>query len=85
LNLPPLGVAGAPGPIVTAGGLIFVTGGGSVLYALDTTDGRVLWEAELGARGYSVPMTFRDRRGKQFVVIAVGSGDNAVLKAFALE
>jgi quinoprotein glucose dehydrogenase len=84
-NLPPLGVAGAPGPIVTAGGLIFVTGGGSVLYALNVADGRVLWEADLGGRGYSVPMTFSNRAGKQFVVIAVGAGENAVLKAFSIE
>ena len=84
LNLPPLGVAGAPGPIVTAGGLLFLTGGGSVLYAIDSNDGRVLWETDLGGRGYSVPMTFRGRDGRQFVVIAVGSGEGAVLKAFAL-
>jgi hypothetical protein len=29
-------------------------------------------------------MTYRTRAGQQFVVIAAGSGDNAVLKAFAL-
>jgi hypothetical protein len=29
-------------------------------------------------------MTYRDRSGKQFVVIASGNGENAVLKAFAL-
>ena len=84
LKLPPLGVAGAPGPIVTAGGLLFVTGGGSVLYAIDSNDGRTLWQADLGGRGYAVPMTYRNRAGRQFVVIATGSGENAVLKAFAL-
>jgi quinoprotein glucose dehydrogenase len=84
LNLPALGVAGSPGPIVTAGGLVLLTGGGAVLYAIDAANGRVLWEADLGARGYSVPMTYRTRAGQQFVALAVGSGDNAVLKAFAL-
>ena len=84
LNLPPLGVAGSPGPIVTAGGLVFLTGGGSVLYALDAESGAVLWQTELGARGYSVPMTFRTSTGRQLVVIATGSGDNAVLRAFSL-
>lgn len=83
LKLPPLGVAGAPGPIVTAGGLLFVTGGGSVLYAIDKNNGAVLWQAEVG-RAYAVPMTYRTSAGRQFVVIATGSGDNAVLKAFAL-
>jgi quinoprotein glucose dehydrogenase len=84
IDLPSLGVAGAPGAIVTAGGLLFVTGGGTVLYALDTRDGRVLWQADLGARGYAVPMTYRTSAGRQFILIATGAGDNAVLRAFAL-
>jgi quinoprotein glucose dehydrogenase len=85
LNLPPLGVAGSPGPIVTAGGLIFLTGGGSTLYAVDKANGLILWQADLGDQGYSVPMTYRTREGRQFVVIATGAGNNAVLKAFALQ
>jgi len=84
LNLPPLGVAGSPGPIVTAGGLVFLTGGGAALYAVDKTNGMILWETDLGDQGYSVPMTYRTSDGRQFVVIATGAGDNAVLKAFAL-
>jgi quinoprotein glucose dehydrogenase len=84
LDIPPLGVSGAPGPIVTRGGLVFLTGGGSTLYAIDKTSGKTLWEADLGARGYAVPMTYRTRAGRQFVVIATGAGDDAVLKAFAL-
>ena len=84
LDLPPLGVTGAPGPIVTGGGLVFLTGGGSVLYAVDQESGKILWEADLGARGYAVPMTYRTSAGRQYVVIATGAGDGAVLKAFAL-
>jgi quinoprotein glucose dehydrogenase len=84
LNLPPLGVAGAPGTIVTAGGLLFASGGGNVLYALDTHDGRVLWSQELGQRAYSVPMTYRTTSGRQFVVIASGAANGAKLTAFAL-
>ncbi|NIP82552.1 MAG: pyrroloquinoline quinone-dependent dehydrogenase, partial [Gemmatimonadetes bacterium] len=34
-----LGVSGAPGPIVTAGGLVFLTGGGDALYAVNATTG----------------------------------------------
>jgi quinoprotein glucose dehydrogenase len=83
LDLPPLGVAGSPGPMVTKSGIIFLTGGGSVLYALDTRDGRVLWESDLGRTGYAVPMTYETDIG-QFVVIATGAGDDATLKAFAL-
>lgn len=84
LNLPPVGVAGAPGPIVTAGGLIFVTGGGSSLYAIDTRDGSSLWSADLGQSAYAVPMTYRTTAGKQFVVVATGATTGAKLVAFAL-
>ena len=84
LNLPPVGVAGAPGPIVTAGGLVFVTGGGSSLYAIDSHSGATLWSADLGQSAYSVPMTYKTRAGRQFVVIAVGAAAGAKLVAFAL-
>ena len=84
LNLPPLGVAGSPGPMVTAGGMIFVTGGGAVLYAIDTRDGAVLWQGDLGQTGYAVPMTYRTKAGKQFVVVATGAAQGAKLVAFAL-
>ena len=83
--MPPLlGVAGAPGAIVTKGGLLFVTGGGSVLYAIDKTNGRTLWSADLGRKAYAVPMTYRTRAGRQYVVIATGTGAFAELVAFAL-
>jgi len=83
LNLPAVGVAGAPGPIVTAGGLIFVSGGGSALYAIDSQTGATLWSADLGQNAYSVPMTYRTKAGKQFVVIATGAATGAKLVAFA--
>jgi quinoprotein glucose dehydrogenase len=79
-----LGVAGAPGAIVTRGGLVFVSGGGSTLYAIDKATGVTLWQADLGRRAYSVPMTYRTRAGTQFVVIATGAGADAELVAFAL-
>ncbi|MEO8621284.1 MAG: pyrroloquinoline quinone-dependent dehydrogenase [bacterium] len=83
--LPPLlGVAGAPGPIVTKGGLLFVSGGGSVLYAIDKTSGKTLWSFDLGKEGYSVPMTYQTGSGTQYVVIATGAGSEAELVAFSL-
>jgi glucose dehydrogenase len=84
IALPPLGVAGPLGPIVTAGGLLFATGGSATLYALDTRNGAVLWQHALGAPGRSVPMTFRSRKGLQYVVVAVGRTD-ARLMAFTLK
>jgi quinoprotein glucose dehydrogenase len=84
VDLPQTGVSGSPGPIVTRGGLVFLTGGGSTLYAIDKRTGRTLWQADLGTRGYSNPMTWAASDGRQYVVVAAGSGAGAVLKAFAL-
>ena len=86
VTLPPLGVAGAPGGTVTKGGLLFATGGGTVLYALDTRDGRVLWQFDLPAgRGYANPVSYRGANGVQYIVIATGGGDDAELVAFSLD
>jgi len=84
VSLPPLGVAGAPGAVVTRGGLLFLTGGGQALVALDASNGQVRWSHDLGTVGYANPMTYRTRAGKQFVVVATGAGANTVLRAFAL-
>ncbi|MCC6316722.1 MAG: pyrroloquinoline quinone-dependent dehydrogenase [Gemmatimonadaceae bacterium] len=83
--IPPyLGVAGAPGGVVTAGGLVFITGGGSVLYAIDVRNGTVAWQGQLEQDGYANPMTYRTRAGRQFVVVATGAGATARLVAFAI-
>jgi len=84
VDLPPLGVAGAPGGVATAGGLVFLTGGGEELLAVDSRSGDVLWSAPLGQMGYSNPMTFRARDGRQYVVVATGVREGASLQAFAL-
>lgn len=79
-----LGVPGAPGPIVTGGGLVFLTGGGDALYAFDAADGTELWSWDLGAQGYANPMSY-EAGGRQFVAIATGGrGAPAQLQVFAL-
>jgi len=84
-NLPArLGAVGAPGSIVTQGGLVFVGGGDAALNAIDKTTGQELWRAPLPRRTMATPMTYRSRSGRQFVVIATGSGKEAALLAFAL-
>jgi quinoprotein glucose dehydrogenase len=80
-----LGVAGSPGALVTKGGLVFVSGGGRVLYAIDARNGKTLWEYDLGQQAYANPMTYRTRDGRQFIVIATGSGTTSKLVAFALK
>lgn len=83
--LPPmLGVPGEAASMVTKGGLVFVAGGASKLYALDTRDGRVLWQGDLPGRGYSNPMTYATSDGRQYIAIANGDGDHAELTVFTL-
>ena len=77
-----LGAPGAPGAIVTAGGLVFVGGGDAALNAVDALTGDLVWRAPLDQRTTATPMTYRSG-GRQYVVIATGSGEDAELVAFA--
>jgi quinoprotein glucose dehydrogenase len=79
------------GPIVTAGGLVFI---GATIFdqkfrAFDSSTGKLLWEATLPFSGLATPATYLVN-GKQFVVIAAGGGQieskpsGGVYVAFAL-
>jgi quinoprotein glucose dehydrogenase len=60
------------GPIVTAGGLIFI--GGTMdrrFRALSADTGKELWSAALPASAHALPITY-EAGGRQFVVIAAG-------------
>jgi quinoprotein glucose dehydrogenase len=85
------GAPGSPnlgGPIVTAGGLVFI---GATLdrsfHAFDVETGRELWTATLPAGARATPMTY-EAGGRQFVVIAAGGSDvwgsGEAIIAFAL-
>jgi quinoprotein glucose dehydrogenase len=80
-----LGVAGAPGVLATAGGLLFAGGGDLAFHAVDLATGADVWRTPLTRRANGTPMTYRARNGRQFVVIATGGGEDASLVAFALE
>jgi quinoprotein glucose dehydrogenase len=85
-----LGASGAQGAIVTAGGLVFVGGGDVALNAFDAMTGQELWRYPLNVRTTGTPMTYRTSDqpavpGRQFIVVATGSGENAELVAFALK
>ena len=69
-----LGMAGLGGPIITAGGVIFMAAVmDNYLRAFDLNDGTVLWEGRLPAGGQATPMTYiLEATGKQYVVIAAG-------------
>ena len=85
------GLPGFGGALVTAGGLVFLSGTmrDDTLRAYDVENGRVLWSTPLPAGGQAAPMTYRIG-GKQYVVISAGGhgkakttmGDSVV--AFAL-
>jgi Pyruvate/2-oxoacid:ferredoxin oxidoreductase gamma subunit len=84
--LPPaLGAAGAPGVVVTAGGLVIGGGGDLALHAVDAATGAEVWHAALPRRVNGTPMIYRSRSGRQFVVVATGGGEDASLVAFALD
>lgn len=67
-----LGVPMLGGPIVTGGGVAFMTGTmDDYIRAFDVKDGRLLWQDRLPAGGQSTPMTY-EVNGKQFVVTVDG-------------
>ncbi|HEY6925683.1 MAG TPA: PQQ-binding-like beta-propeller repeat protein [Steroidobacteraceae bacterium] len=64
----------AGGPIVTAGGLIFIGGtDDDRIRAFDTRSGAELWTFKLPASIYGTPITYRGRNGHQYVA-AVDTG-----------
>jgi len=79
------------GPIVTAGGLVFI---GATNYdrkfrAFDKNTGELLWETTLPFAGNATPITY-SVDGRQYVAIAAGGGKDpkwgsgGVYVAFAL-
>jgi quinoprotein glucose dehydrogenase len=70
----PAGSISLGGPIVTAGGLVFIAGTfDPFIRAFDIETGKELWKAELPASGNATPMTYRlGVGGKQYLVIAAG-------------
>src|SRR5262249_23567763 len=79
-----LGVAGAPGVIVTAGGLVIGGGGDAALPAMNAATGAEVWHAPLPRRVNGTPMTYRTSSGRQMIVAATGGGEDAALVAFAI-
>ncbi|HLZ90059.1 MAG TPA: PQQ-binding-like beta-propeller repeat protein, partial [Puia sp.] len=83
----PTGLTGSPGPIVTAGGLVFIAGGKDrKLRAFDKDNGKLLWETTLPGMGSSTPCTYLCN-GKQYIVLSVAGDPQhpaGTLMAFAL-
>lgn len=73
-GIPQTGTENYGGPVVTAGGLLFIAATQDEKFrAYDKTTGEVLWETDLPAGGYATPATY-EVDGRQYVVIAAGGG-----------
>jgi glucose dehydrogenase len=75
------GRGGSAGPIVTAGGLVFIGAtSDSRFRAIDSKTGKELWVTRLNASGGANPMTYQGKSGKQYVAQSAGG----TLNVFAL-
>ncbi len=69
-----LGTENHGGPIVTAGGLLFIAATKDAkLRAYDAKTGKVVWEYQLPTGAFATPITYMVN-GKQYIAIAVGGG-----------
>jgi quinoprotein glucose dehydrogenase len=71
-GVPPTGTENHGGPVVTAGGLLFIGATQDEMFrAFDAKTGKVLWEYQLPAGGFATPASYMVN-GKQYIVIAAG-------------
>ena len=85
----PTGSESYGGPVITAGGLLFMAGTKDAMFRVyDRKTGKLLWQTQLPAACFATPSTY-EVAGKQYVVLACGGtklgapkGDSYV--AFAL-
>lgn len=62
------------GPVVTAGGLLFIAAtSDNKIRAYNKRTGQLLWEADLPASGFATPAVYQVN-GKEYIVIACGGG-----------
>ncbi|OWQ93631.1 membrane-bound PQQ-dependent dehydrogenase, glucose/quinate/shikimate family [Roseateles aquatilis] len=87
-----LGVPSLGGPLMTAGGVAFLSGSmDDYVRAYDVNNGRQLWESRLPAGGQATPMSYLGADGRQYLlVIAGGHGSTGTrpgdsVRAYALE
>jgi quinoprotein glucose dehydrogenase len=73
-GLPITGTESYGGPLVTAGGLLFIGGTrDEKIRAFNKSNGQLVWWYQLPAGGYATPITY-EVDGTQYVVIAAGGG-----------
>jgi quinoprotein glucose dehydrogenase len=73
-GIPPTGTENYGGPLVTAGGLIFIGATADETFrAFDKDTGKILWQTKLPFGGNASPSTYMVN-GRQYVVISAGGG-----------
>ena len=73
-GIPQTGTENYGGPVITAGGLLFIAATKDEKFrAFNKGSGKLLWETALPAAGFATPSTY-EINGRQFVVIACGGG-----------
>lgn len=73
-GIPPTGTENYGGPVVTAGGLIFIAATKDEMFrAFDKNTGKLLWQTKLPAGAYATPSVYMVD-GVQYVLIAAGGG-----------
>lgn len=88
-GIPPTGTENYGGPVVTAGGVLFIAATKDGMFrAFDRSTGKLLWQYRLPAAAFATPCTYQVG-GRQYVTLACGgsklntpSGDSYI--AFAL-
>lgn len=87
-----MGVPGIGGPIMTAGGVAFLSGTvDNYVRGYDVTTGEQVWEERLPAGGQATPMTYLGADGRQYLLVVAGghgslgtdTGDHVI--AYALD
>ncbi len=74
-----MGVPSMGGPILTAGGVAFLTGSlDNYVRAYDVTTGRQLWQDRLPAGGQATPITYRSPESGRQVVLVVAGGHGSL-------
>ncbi len=91
IGVPKTGRINIGGPIVTAGGVLFIGASTDGYFrAFDSRTGEELWATKLSASAHSVPITYQGKDGKQYVAVMASGGHSGsparpgVLHVFSL-
>jgi quinoprotein glucose dehydrogenase len=77
-----MGVPNLGGPLLTAGGVAFLTGTlDDYLRIYDAANGKEIWKTRLPAGGQATPMTYTGADGRQYVLAVAGGHGSLGTKA----